>query len=142
MKKLIISIFIFVLYNCETNKKNTAIKAFNTEFVKKTYQSEGQLIYEDFCVSCHLPNGKGVPKAFPPLANSDFLKENQDLSIKAVKYGMTGEILVNGVTYNSAMAPLGLSNKEVADVMNYINTAWGNNIENVITEAYVSKIRP
>ena len=39
---------------------------------------------------------------------------------------MSGEINVNGVTYNNVMATMGLSDEEVADVMNYINNSWGN----------------
>ena len=29
----------------------------------------GAEIYQDFCVQCHLTNGKGVSGAFPPLAS-------------------------------------------------------------------------
>ncbi len=99
---------------------------------------EGSLIYEDFCVNCHLPNGKGVEKTFPPLAKSDYLMTKRDLSIKAIKFGQKGEIVVNGITYNSVMAPLGLTNQEIADVMNYITTSWGNTNKKMITKAEVS----
>ena len=87
-----------------------------------------------------MSNGKGAPKAFPPLAQSDYLKENQEASIRGVKKGMSGEIVVNGVTYNSVMTPLGLSNEEVADVMNYINNSWGNNYGEIITAEDVIKV--
>tara|TARA_R100001369_G_scaffold3540_8_gene11002 strand:+ start:50522 stop:50785 length:264 start_codon:yes stop_codon:yes gene_type:complete len=87
-----------------------------------------------------MPNGKGVPRAFPPLADSDYLRKNQVESIKAVKNGMSGKIVVNDLTYNSVMASLGLSDKEVADVMNYINNSWGNKIDNFVTSEKVSKL--
>ena len=74
----------------------------------------GAIVYEDFCMQCHMPDGKGVEKAFPPLANSDYLMNKRKESIKAIKYGLTGEITVNGKKYKTAMAPLGLTNKEVA----------------------------
>ncbi len=99
---------------------------------------EGSLIYEDFCVNCHLPNGKGVEKTFPPLAKSDYLMNKRGLSIKAIKFGQNGEIVVNGITYNNVMAPLGLTNQEIADVMNYITTSWGNTNKKMITKAEVS----
>ncbi len=101
---------------------------------------EGLLIYEDFCVNCHLPNGQGVEKTFPPLANSDYLMNNRELSIKAIKFGQQGEIVVNGITYNNVMAPLGLTDQEIADVMNYITTSWGNKNKKMITKAEVSAI--
>lgn len=101
----------------------------------------GEAVYSDLCITCHLPDGKGVPKIFPPLANSDYLKNKRSESIKAIKYGMSGEITVNGIKYNTPMAALGLTNKEVADVMNYITNAWGNKNDKIITEDEVSKIQ-
>jgi len=92
------------------------------------------------CITCHLTDGKGVPKAFPPLVDSDYLRENQNESIKGVKKGMSGAVVVNGITYNSVMAPLGLSDEEVADVMNYINNSLGNEIKNYITPKKVSEL--
>ncbi|NNE31987.1 MAG: cytochrome c [Winogradskyella sp.] len=101
---------------------------------------EGKFIYNDLCITCHMGNGEGVQRAFPPVADSDYLKNNQEASILAIKNGMSGEIVVNGITYNSAMAPLGLSNEEVADVMNYINHSWGNDYGDLITPQEVAKI--
>ena len=88
--------------------------------------ARGALIYEDFCVECHMADGKGVPDSYPPLAESDYLFEHTDAAIKGVKYGQDGEIEVNGIIYNNIMAPLYLSDEEVMDVMNYILNSWGN----------------
>lgn len=93
----------------------------------------GSEIYADFCVTCHLPNGEGVPFAFPPLAKSDYLLKNRTASIKGVKYGNEGEMIVNGITYNSAMAPMGLDDEEIADVMNFILNSWGNSSNDPVT---------
>ncbi len=101
---------------------------------------EGQFIYEDFCMNCHLTNGEGVAKTFPPLAKSDYLMNKRELSIKAIKFGQKGEIVVNGVKYNNVMAPLGLTDQEIADVMNYITTSWGNINKKMVTKAEVSAI--
>jgi len=101
----------------------------------------GSIIYKDFCVVCHLDNGEGVPKAFPPLANSDYLMQKRAESIKAIKFGQTGEITVNGDKYNNAMAPLGLYDEEVADVMNYITNSWGNKNNKMVTKEEVAKLK-
>jgi len=101
---------------------------------------EGSLIYENFCVNCHLPNGEGVAKTFPPLAKSDYLMNKRDLSIKAIKFGQKGKIVVNGITYNNVMAPLGLTDQEIADVMNYITTSWGNANKKMISKEEVAVI--
>ncbi|WP_242085278.1 c-type cytochrome [Aestuariivivens sediminis] len=101
----------------------------------------GSDIYSDFCVTCHLPNGEGVDGEYPPLAKSDFLMKNRVQSIMTIKYGAEGEIIVNGKTFNNTMAPLGLADDEIADVMNYITNSWGNENDKMITEEEVSKIK-
>lgn len=106
----------------------------------KESMDKGKITYNELCITCHLADGKGVANAFPPLANSDYLKNNQDKSIIGVKKGMSGEITVNGVAYNNVMAPLGLTDEEVANVMNYINNSWGNNYGEYISVEQVSKI--
>lgn len=101
----------------------------------------GEEIFTDFCINCHMANGEGVENTFPPLAKSDYLKNNQEASIRGIKYGQKGEITVNGIKYNGYMAPMGLDNKEIADVMNYINNSWGNTNDKIITEEEVSIIK-
>ena len=103
--------------------------------------NRGKAIYNDFCMTCHLPNGEGVANVYPPLAKSDYLIKNREASIRGIKYGQQGEIIVNGKKYNSVMAALGLSDDEVADVMNYITNSWGNKNTKMITESEVSKIK-
>ncbi|WP_225035608.1 c-type cytochrome [Winogradskyella sp. SM1960] len=149
MKNIIIIILsLFTCVSCKSDKNKPNLTAQN-EYAAIQDQDKpkleasikrGESVYSDMCITCHLPNGKGVPKAFPPLADSDFLRENQIESIKAAKYGMSGEVVVNGITYNSTMAPLGLSDEEVADVMNYINNSWGNSINNFVTPQKVSEL--
>ncbi|WP_396638197.1 c-type cytochrome [Maribacter sp. R77961] len=116
------------------------VSLFQEPQLKESMQ-RGSEIYSDFCVTCHLANGEGVAHVFPPLANSDYLVKNRMASIKGVKYGQQGEIVVNGVTYNSAMAPLGLEDEEVADVMNFILNSWGNNSDKMVTLEEVSAIK-
>ena len=102
---------------------------------------DGEDIYQDFCLQCHLDNGKGVENAFPPLAKSDYLQNNIEASIRGIKYGLRGEITVNGNTYNGVMVNQGLDEEEVADVMNYIQNSWGNKAENQITVAQVLEVQ-
>lgn len=127
----ILFLSVQMLHAQESTKKNT-------EFAKSS--KEGAIIYEDFCVTCHLPNGQGVEKIIPPLAKSDYLMNKRTTSIQAIKFGQKGEIVVNGIKYNNTMAPLGLTDQEIADVMNYITTSWGNTNKKMITEAEVSAI--
>ncbi|WP_461588747.1 c-type cytochrome [Winogradskyella sp.] len=106
----------------------------------KESMNRGKLVYEDMCITSHMANGKGATNIFPPLANSDYLKNDQYASIRAIKNGVSGEIIVNGITYNSVMNPMGLSNEEVADVMNYINNSWENTYGKTLTAEEVTKV--
>ena len=103
--------------------------------------ADGAGIYQDFCVQCHLDSGEGVSGVFPPLADSDYLLNNIDLSIKGIKYGLNGPIEVNGETYDGVMQNQGLEEEEIADVMNYILNSWNNSSEKVITSQRVSQIQ-
>ena len=103
--------------------------------------ADGKEIYHDFCVQCHLPNGMGVEGAFPPLAKSDYLVNRQN-TIRALKYGLSGSIKVNGKIYNGQMATQGLDEEEIADVLNYIYREWGNTSEHVFTANEIQKTQP
>lgn len=103
-------------------------------------KKRGKVIYEEFCVTCHRADGSGFGKLYPPLAKSDYLLNNREASIRAVKYGLQGEIIVNGQKYNKKMEPLGLTNEEVTDVMNFILFSWGNKSDKKVTLQEVEAI--
>ena len=132
MKLLFLSICISLSFVYSSTSQTNALKSS---------MDRGEAIYSDLCVSCHLPTGEGIPKVFPPLAKSDFLIKNRIASIHIIKYGTSGEITVNGIKYNGIMAPLGLTDDEVADVMNYITNSWGNKNSKIVTKEEVSKIK-
>lgn len=103
--------------------------------------TRGQDIYTDFCINCHMASGEGVENTFPPLAKSDYLKNNREASIRGIKYGQNGEITVNGIVYNGNMASMGLDDEEIADVMNFINHSWGNSNGKIVTKEEVAAIK-
>jgi mono/diheme cytochrome c family protein len=114
-----------------------ALYLFQDRELEESIQ-RGADIYSDFCINCHMANGEGVEKTFPPLAKSDFLLNKREESIRGIKYGQQGPILVNGLTYDNIMPPMGLEDGEIADVMNYILNSWGNKSDNMVTEEEVS----
>jgi nitrite reductase (NO-forming) len=100
----------------------------------------GKQIYSQTCFACHQGEGQGVPAAFPPLANSDYLNEDVDRTIEIIIRGKTGEITVNGESYNSVMTAQSLTNEEVANVLTYIYNSWGNN-KSEVTPEMVAKVK-
>lgn len=136
--KLILICFIAItaLVSIQSNKNNY----IQTDPLKES-MARGSEIYTDFCVNCHMASGEGVDGVFPPLAKSDYLKLQREGSIKGIKFGQEGELMVNGKTYNGVMAPLGISDDEVADVMNYITNSWGNKNDKIVTVEEVAKLK-
>jgi nitrite reductase (NO-forming)/hydroxylamine reductase len=87
----------------------------------------GEEVYKIACIACHQATGEGMAGAFPPLAKSDFLMHRPDRAVGIVVRGLTGEVTVNDVTYNSVMpAMTQLSDQQVADVVTYVLNSWGN----------------
>ena len=84
-------------------------------YQKKTFKQsilDGQEIYYDFCVRCHLPSGIGEQGRVPPLAESDYLINNKVPLAEKPDY----KILEDG--NNSIIAVLFPSNK-FKDVSHY-----------------------
>ena len=142
--KMLLALILLALLGCAEKKPQTeGIKIGQAKIEQTPLEASikrGKLVYDDFCAQCHMPDGKGVPGAFPPLAGSDWLKEKRTASIHAVKFGQEGEITVNGDTYNGVMTSMGLSDEEVADVLNYVMNSWGNSQEKPITAGEVGAV--
>ena len=99
-----------------------------------------QAVYDNTCATCHLPDGKGVPGVFPPLANSDFFQERPYEMAHIVLHGRSGELVVNGEHYNSVMPAQDLDDEDVAAVINYVSTDM-NAGKPVITPEQVKQMR-
>ena len=141
MRKVLLILTGFLLMACKGDgyKEQPAEEMEITPEVKESI-ARGASLYNNFCATCHMASGQGIANAFPPLNNSDWLQKKRKESISAVKHGLNGPIKVNGENYDSVMTDLGLTDQEVADVMNYIFTAWDNNIGPAVTVEEVEGI--
>jgi len=102
--------------------------------------TRGGRTYAGTCAACHQAAGQGVAMAFPPLAKSDFLNADKTRAIAAVLFGLTGPVTVNGQQFNSVMPALGMSDDDVANVLTYVYSSWGNAGHDV-TPAEVAAVR-
>lgn len=90
-------------------------------------KSPGQALYENNCSFCHRNTGIGIDGAIPPLAGNRAVTKDNRYNIQTVLYGLSGEITVLEDYYNSSMPGFSnLTNKEVAEVINYYTSVWGN----------------
>jgi cytochrome c551 len=87
----------------------------------------GKILYETQCANCHQKNGEGLGKLIPPLQPSDYMSTDIPRTIKVIKNGLAGEILVNGIKYNEKMPAFDhLTDLEIAQLSTYIYNVWGN----------------
>jgi mono/diheme cytochrome c family protein len=93
----------------------------------------GAEIYSDACASCHLEDGVGQPRYFPPLGPNALLQQSDPIGLEHL-------ILAGGRLGTSASRPSALampsfawklSDQEIADVSTYIRNSWGNQAKSV-----------
>jgi mono/diheme cytochrome c family protein len=101
----------------------------------------GATLYQINCSACHQATGEGLKGIFPPLAQSDYLLADKERSIRIALQGIGGPIVVNGVEYQGVMpAPAPMDDQQVADVLTYVRSAWGNRGD-AVTPAEVKQVR-
>ena len=73
----------------------------------KSTMEAGEAAYLANCAACHQPDGKGLTGAFPPLADSDYIRSvPKDRLVDVVLKGLSGKVKVNGVDYDGVMPAL------------------------------------
>jgi len=102
----------------------------------------GAGVFNAKCAVCHQMDGTGIPGVYPSLVGSELATGNPDLPIKIVLHGFQGPIERNGTQYNGVMQPWknDLSDQEIADVLTFIRTSWGNSASEVDAET-VANVR-
>ena len=109
---------------------DTAVVGGDTEvFTQKT----GQEIYDQVCISCHMAGGKGAEGAgkYPARANNP-------------KLAAAGYPIFMVMVGNKGMPGLGgvLNDEQIAEVVNYIRTHFGDNYTDKVTAKDVAAQRP
>jgi mono/diheme cytochrome c family protein len=90
--------------------------------------SLGKTVYDAHCASCHGVQGEGKPPHWPPLANNQSIE--MESAVNPVRMVLNGGYPpgTKGNPRPYGMPPFAglLSDNEVAAVVSYIRTAWGN----------------
>ncbi len=99
--------------------------------------ARGKQVYEQVCGLCHGTDGAGKPGQAPPLAGSEFVIAKGVSRLAHIPLlGVTGGIKVEGKDWNMSMAAMGaaLSDSDLASVLTYIRSSWGNKAEAVTAD--------
>ncbi|MFM9000670.1 MAG: family 16 glycoside hydrolase [Opitutia bacterium] len=103
--------------------------------------SPGQAVYEALCLNCHQAAGQGLEGVYPPLAGSEWVKGDKDRLIRIVLHGLEGPAKVAGKTYGVVpMPPMGLDDRQTADVLNHVRKTWGGGAP-AVTPEEVARVR-
>lgn len=96
---------------------------------------DGKQIYGSKCASCHQATGLGVPGVFPPLAASEWVVGDEKVLTHILLHGVNGDMEVKGITYKGMMpAWNALADDELAAVMSYIRSDWGNKAAEILPD--------
>jgi mono/diheme cytochrome c family protein len=95
--------------------------------------SDGAVIYDANCSSCHQTDGRGISGAFPPLAGNPVVTGNPTAVIAIVKNGLDGRVEVNGQAYSGIMPRWKgvLTDEQIAAAISYIRSSWHNQASGV-----------
>jgi mono/diheme cytochrome c family protein len=97
----------------------------------------GAQIYVDACASCHLQDGVGQPRTFPPLGGDTVVQQDDPTGVLHII--MAGSRTGPGATRPSPLSMPSfawkLDNQEIADVATYIRNSWGNRAAPVSADA-------
>ncbi len=96
-------------------------------------QQTGEAIYKGVCQGCHMPNAKGAvgAGAYPALAG--------DRNLKSTVY--MASTIINGRKAMPAFGD-GFTDVQIANVINYVRSSFGNHFPGSITPAEVKALRP
>jgi alcohol dehydrogenase (quinone), cytochrome c subunit len=102
----------------------------------------GSLLYLDNCAACHRPDGLGYKRVFPQLAGNPVVMAPEAISLATI-------VLEGSLTPKTGATPAQfampsfawrLNDQEVADVVNFIRSSWGNRSAPIAAED-VAKLR-
>ena len=116
-----------------TGKLAAELSAPQAAYLKKVQSSgpavisPGQAIYEALCLNCHQASAQGLTGVYPPLAKSEWVAGDAQPLIRITMHGLAGPTKVQGKDYGLVpMPPMGLDDQQLADVLTYVRSAFGN----------------
>jgi mono/diheme cytochrome c family protein len=92
-------------------------------------RAQGKKNFEAICGTCHGVDGLGKPGQAPPLAGSEWVNAKGHNRLAHIPLaGISGTLSVAGKDWNLPMAAMGaaLSDTDLANVLTYIRSSWGN----------------
>jgi mono/diheme cytochrome c family protein len=142
MKRLALAVAIFFTYGSHAFAQSSDHPLLTYATLK---QANGEAIFHAICQGCHMPNAKGAIGAgtYPSLTNNPKLASPQYMAA-VILFGRHDmpSFVVRAKTHASFFEDATLTDAQVADVINYVRTHFGNHYTNSITAADVTAMHP
>lgn len=108
----------------------------------KAVMEKGKSLYAQYCLTCHQPDGEGVPNMNPALTKTTYVLGDKKRLITWVLKGSTGtKLSIGGKVYSNNMPPQStLKDEEIATVLTYVRNSFGNKAS-AVTAAQVKAVR-
>lgn len=108
---------------------------------------DGKALFSSNCAACHGAGGTGIPGVFPPLKGNGAVNDPDPTKHISVVLGGLKGATIDGVAYPGQMPAFGslLSDAEIAAIIDYERSAWGNHAPHVTAEqvaAQRAKLKP
>ena len=120
ISKVLMFSTLFLILNAAAQESGGQTES-NTDFA---FQEVGEQIYANNCAACHQSSGEGIEGVYPTLVGSEIVVGDAEGVI---------QILLNGRGGMPSFAS-DLSNEEIAAVISYVRTSWGNEADVVTPE--------
>ena len=108
-------------------------------------KADGQAIFHAICQGCHMPDAKGATGAgtYPSLTNNPKLASPQYMAA-VILFGRHDmpSFVMKASNHASFFEDATLTDEQIADVINYVRTHFGNQYTNNITAAEVTAMHP
>lgn len=97
---------------------------------------KGKQVFTTSCQACHQATGAGIPGAFPPVAESEWVNGSPKRLVAIILHGLQGEISVRGQKFQGVMPPFKdqLKPEDIAAVATYVRNSFGNSADLVPVE--------
>ncbi|MDR8731721.1 cytochrome c [Burkholderia pseudomultivorans] len=120
----------------------TYAAAAGAALAKGDVSARGAIDYLNSCSACHLSSGKGYRDTFPALAGNAVVNAKDPTSLINIVLNGNTEVGTSRVPTQFTMPPFGdrLTDVEVADVVTFIRSSWGNRAPPV-EASEVAKVR-
>ncbi|WP_437920092.1 PQQ-dependent sugar dehydrogenase [Sphingobacterium sp. LRF_L2] len=110
-----------------TNKTNSI--TLHEDKPDETKKAKGDILYKNYCASCHKEDGLGVKNTFPPLVGSQRIRDSQAF-VDVILNGLDGKKPINGILYGTLMPSFSfLKDEELVEIINYVNRQFADGKE-------------